>query len=286
MFQQEEDGICFFGEFSYKIFEFKYSTSEKWLIKQIVDHVNMVVDSGKDGGLTHFQFSLFESKLPTHIKPIPFFSEKYDDKSGSDHSKPSTEQFQKPIVLDKIICEAKKNESKNKHGYRYSESIKEVASFWRMLGGKNAFESLQSNFLSALPSISTTNRYINETDGYIREGVLRSHELLSYLGSRNLPFVVSISEDATRISGRVQYDSKSNEIIGFVLPIDQKTGMPIPHSYPARNANEIFQHFNRGTPIANFVNVIMAQPLADVPAFCLMIYGSNSKYTAEDVINR
>lgn len=151
---------------------------------------------------------------------------------------------------------------------------------------KNAFESLQSNFVSALPSISTTNRYIRQTDGYVCEGVLRCHELLSYLENRNLPLVVSISEDATRISGRIQYDSKSNEIIGFVLPIHQKTGMPIPHSFPAKNANQIFQHFNGGTPVAHFVNVIMAQPLADVPAFCLMIYGSNSKYTAEHVINR
>lgn len=104
--------------------------------------------------------------------------------------------------------------------------------------------------------------------------------------SRNLPLVVSLSEDATRISGRIQYDAKSNEIIGFVLPLDNKIGMPIPHSYPARSAQELFRPFSNDTSVAHFVNVIMAQPLTDVPAFYLLVYGSDSKYTAEDVISR
>lgn len=141
--------------------------------------------------------------------------------------------------------------------------------------------------MSALPSIiSTIDRYISKTDGFVAEGILRSNELLNYLESRNLPLVVSLSEDATRISGRVQYDSKSNEIIGFVLPLDNKTGMPIPHSYPASNVQEIYRLFSNDTPTAHSVNVVMAQPLADVSAFCLLVYGSDSKNTAKDVINR
>lgn len=185
-----------------------------------------------------------------------------------------------------MVAEADKNGSRSKHGFRYDENVREVASYIRMLSGKLAYETLQKNLVSALPSISTTDRYISKTDGFVAEGVLRLNELLNYLQSRNLPLVVSLSEDAPRMSGRIQYDAKSNEIIGFVLPLENKTGMPIPHSYPARNAQEIFRPFSTDTPIAHFINVIMAQPLADVPAFCILVYGSDSKYTAEEVINK
>lgn len=82
-----------------------------------------------------------------------------------------------------------------------------------------------------------------------------------------MPRVVVLSEDEARISNRVQYDAKSNEILGFVLPTDEK-GMPIPHSYPARNFGEICNHFSMKGNYAHYVNVIMAQPLAKVPAFC------------------
>lgn len=120
----------------------------------------------------------------------------------------------------------------------------------------------------------------------MHEGVLRIQSLLDYLKQRNLPKVVALSEDGTRISGAVEYHSKSNEILGFVLPIDTETGMPIAHSFPAKNLNEICGYFTNDTPVSNSVNVVMAQPMANVPPFCLLLYGTDSKYKAEDVANR
>lgn len=104
-----------------------------------------------------------------------------------------------------------------------------------------------------------------------------------YLDERKLPFIVSLSHDATRIDGRVQYDSKSNQLIGFVLPIDQETGLPIPYNYKARNAIEFVDHFSSTNPVGHFVNAIMAQPLAEFAPFCLLLFGSNGKYTTENV---
>lgn len=116
--------------------------------------------------------------------------------------------------------------------------------------------------------------------------MLRSKELLNYLTEIKLPLAVCISEDCTRIEGRTQYDSRTNQIIGFTLPIDNKTGLPTPFAFPARNSEEIFNHFSSGNSISSFVDVIMAQPLANAPPFCLAIFGSDCKYTAMDVENR
>lgn len=97
---------------------------------------------------------------------------------------------------------------------------------------------------------------------------------------------MSLSEDATRIIGRVQYDSVTNQLVGFVLPIEPTSGMPIPLSFPARNAEEILSHFTGKNVVSNYLNVIMAQPLADVAPFCLMVYGSDNKFNTHIVINR
>lgn len=80
------------------------------------------------------------------------------------------------------------------------------------------------------------------------------------------------------------YDSKSNELVGFVLPLE-KNGMPKPSSFKARSAGEIENHFLKsGQAISSYVFAIMAQPLIPgYPPFCLMIYGSDNKFTAEEV---
>lgn len=112
---------------------------------------------------------------------------------------------------------------------------------------------------------------------HITEGILRSEELRYYLDERNLPKVVSISEDATRIVGRIQYNSRTNQIVGFTLPINKQTGMPIPFSFPAKNVAEIIKHFTNGN-VSGFLNVIMAQPVDEnAPQFCLLLFGSDSE---------
>lgn len=59
--------------------------------------------------------------------------------------------------------------------------------------------------------------------------------------------------------------------------------MPIPNAFPARSCAELVKHFSIGNVPAKYVNVVMAQPLAKYPPFCLLLYGLDTKYTAEDV---
>lgn len=161
-----------------------------------------------------------------------------------------------------------------------------ISSYLRMICGRLGYDTIQKNMQGVLPSIISTNRYIKASDCHIQGGEVRSQQLLKYLEDRKLPLAVVISDDATREVGRIQYDSTSNQIIGFTLPIAEKIGMPIAGAYPARNAEEILNTFASEISISSFVIVIMAQPLADVPPFCLAMFGSDSKYTSEDVENR
>lgn len=91
-----------------------------------------------------------------------------------------------------------------------------------MISGPLAYKTLQSNLEGALPSLPSVNRYIHSSHYHIIEGILRAQELRNYLDERGLPKVVCISEDATRIVGRVQYDSRTNQLLGFTLPLNTK----------------------------------------------------------------
>lgn len=119
----------------------------------------------------------------------------------------------------------------------------------------------------------------------IREGEFRFAELKTYLQERSLPMAVWISEDGTRITCRVQYNSRFNQVVGFVLPFDDN-GLPIVGTFAATSSEKIREYFQSGR-IANYVYVIIAQSLQEgVPAFCFSFFGSDNRFTAIDVIRR
>lgn len=188
--------------------------------------------------------------------------------------------------LNMLMLAANQNASRKKEGYRYDSRIKKYASYLRMIAGPLAYETIQKNLPCSLPALTSTNRYIQKSNCQVIEGVLRCKELLQFLNERNLEKVVVISEDATRIVGQVQYNGKTNEITGFVLPINRKNGMPKPFSFPARNVDEIMQYFDHDQSISPLVNVVMAQPVGNSPPFCLLLYGTDNKYTNDDVCKR
>lgn len=243
-----------------------------------------------------FKFQIGDKKLirmaQTYVKEE--VAKKSDLKTNDSMSKVKNDNTEKMsddtkrtlFFLNKLNAATDRNSKRKKGGYRYDADIKLFSAYLRTIVGRLGYETIQKNLPCALPSLPSTNRYIQASNCRVHEGVLRSEELLVHLSSRNLPLVVSISEDATRITGQVQYDSVTNQLVGFALPINKTNGMPIPLSFPARNSGEILSHFTGKNEVANFLNIIMAQPLADVPPFCLMVYGSDNKYNAQDVINR
>lgn len=256
-----KDAFGFYAECQSR---FKFLPGDRKLIKIAIAHLNL--PKTEDDTIATKQC---ESKPAPNLNVLP------------SNSAQRTMYF-----INKLRLNAEKNFETSKNGYRYDDETKMYSSYLRMICGPFGYNILQRNLEGALPSLVSTNRYINASKFYVPEGILRIPELLKYLEERKLPLAVCLSEDATRIVGRLQYNKNTNQIVGFTLPIHNGTGMPIPFSYPAKSAQQIVNHFSFDNSISSFVNVIMAQPLGNYPPLCLSIFGSDCKYSSKDVENR
>lgn len=253
-----------FGEVNLDTFQFR--CGDVALIKELADYVKTVINKS---GLKHFTT---DSKTCEN---------EIGDKNSSDESNTRSQ-----YLLNKLLDAANRNSQRKPEGYRYDPEVKLFASYLRMITGPLSYETIHKNLPAAIPSLPSTNRYIRAANVHMQEGILRCDELRHHLESRNFPLVVSLSEDGTRVIDRVQYDSITNQLLGFVPAIDPVNGLPIPFQFPARDAEEIVSHFSNENIVASFLNVVMAQPIKDAPPFCLLIYGTDSKYCARDVVNR
>lgn len=127
--------------------------------------------------------------------------------------------------------------------------------------------------------------YVNQNKTQIIEGELRCKELNHYLESLKLQKYVWLSEDASGIVAKVEFDPKTNQMIGLVLPIDSKSGLPISFTYLARNAEEIYKNMKCNK--SSYVYIVVAQPLAEhVPPFILQIFGTDSKFNTQQILLR
>lgn len=97
-----------------------------------------------------------------------------------------------------------------------------------------------------LPSPTSIGRYLHDNRPPFIEGEMLVAQVKKYLEERNLPMVVWVSEDATRITGRLQYDPGSNQIVGLVLPLDEN-GIPKKYSFLASSAGAIENHVINNT---------------------------------------
>lgn len=83
--------------------------------------------------------------------------------------------------------------------------------FSLFVGGRLLYETLQANLTNSSPTNGTTlNRFISLNKDNIVEGEFRSGQLKEFLKKNKLPMCVWISEDATRITIKIEYNSSSN----------------------------------------------------------------------------
>lgn len=270
-----------FGAFqAAKLDTFSIEDGDRLLILELAGHVDSIFKKmGVNAALQHFGSSQNKSKVETN--------ENNQIKLPSIHSEneqhfPTLSHY----FLKKLLSAADRNSVRKKGGYRYDPEIKLFASYLRLIVGPLAYDTLNRNLEAAIPSLTSVNRYVRASKCSITEGILRCNELLLYLQKRNLPLIVGIEEDGTKVTDRVQYSSIQNQLMGFTLPLCNITGLPIPFSYPARNANEILSHFSNGNTVSSNIIVIMAQPIGNAPPFPLCLFGSDSRYTSNDVSNR
>jgi len=122
-------------------------------------------------------------------------------------------------------AEAKAKYKKNE--FKYKNSLKLIATYIFIVGGRILYDTLTANLL--LPLVSTICRTINAYSGFFIESACRVTDFKQFLQVRNLTSFIWLSEDATRITSRIQYDSSTNQLIGFVLLFDDQ-GMPLLYS--------------------------------------------------------
>ena len=148
-----------------------------------------------------------------------------------------------------------------------------------------AYTFFCQNLPEALPCLRTVQRMINSEYCNINEGEFRFDDLLKHINLYKAPKVISVGEDATRLISKVQYDSDTNRMVGFVLPCDNN-GLPLTDTFLATTFQQMEQCF-LSNDVAKYAFVYMAQPLGDnVPAFCLACLGTNNKFDFQLVQKR
>lgn len=214
-----------------------------------------------------------------------------NDKGKHDSDADRTSIVREDGFVDELWACYEQNKNRFKTGQRYTSDMKLYATYIRLLSGKLAYETSKANAQHAVPSLRAVDGYVAQHASNAVEGVLRSVELLQYLNHLQLPKIVALSEDATRVTNRIQYDSQTNQLVGFVLPLGEN-GMPIAGYNKARSAAEIEKCFYnvetcQQKKCASYVNVVMAQPLVPgIPAFCLLVFGSDAMYNTKDIEKR
>lgn len=176
----------------------------------------------------------------------------------------------------------KNSKTQSKESNRFSHDLKKLCLYIFITSGRLAYETLCSNMSNALPSITTLYRTF-DTFTKTFEGQIQMHELKTFLLKRNYPLKVFISEDQTAIVKRVRYNSHNNQMVGFVLKRSELTGFPLENQYLV---SDIKNGFENGV-LSNYAYIFMAQPLVDhAPAFCLVIFGSDNRFSADEVLKR
>lgn len=128
-------------------------------------------------------------------------------------------------------------------------------------------------------------KYISKRKQNIVEGQLRCSELAVYLDKLNAPKKVWISEDASGLVSKVQYDAKTNQLVGLVLPLDSK-GMPISYSFTPQSMVDIQKQIEEN-PKSTLVYLVLAQPLKDnTPPFILQCWGTDNTFKSIHVLLR
>lgn len=181
---------------------------------------------------------------------------------------------------------AEENAGRDPKGYRFNDSV--YLNFFGSAAikcGRGGYEFLAANLPGVVPSFKTVTRSLYDCHSSVPEGTLNIAPLVSHLKNNKLPMFVSIAEDATAVISRREYCRKSNSITGFSLPL-KSDGLPDSSLSVAKTAEDIcfmFENYDRATSAM----VVMAQPLGcNSPPFRICSFGTNNKFTAEDVENR
>lgn len=108
-----------------------------------------------------------------------------------------------------------------------------------IMGGGKFYEILSANSGGALPSRRTVDRQIKSFDIAVHEGEVNTRLLPQVLTENQLPFRVSLAEDATSVVAIREYDINSNRIFGFSLPLSSNGTNNFKNKYCSSSINNV-----------------------------------------------
>ncbi|XP_050503352.1 uncharacterized protein LOC126882436 [Diabrotica virgifera virgifera] len=154
--------------------------------------------------------------------------------------------------LLKYLLDSAIRNSKNKSGHtnKFDDGMKRFWLYIFISAGRMSYEILHSNLKNILPSVTTIHRQLEEMNN-ILEGEVRIEDLKLYLQKRNYPPIIFISEDQTALIKKVQYDSASNQMVGFVAPLQEQTRFPRINKFPVDSVSDIENAFKNKTLAIN-----------------------------------
>jgi hypothetical protein len=150
-----------------------------------------------------------------------------------------------------------------------------------LLGGPLLYDVLVANL--KIPSLRTVRREL-QMEPNIFEGELQDAQLLKFLNDHQYEKNIVISEDATKIVEKSEYDNRQDRLAGVVLPFDAN-GMPILGKNNASTVASI--KFFMTEENASYLYIIMAKPIGiKTKPFLLCYFGTSNKFNTNDVLNR
>lgn len=132
----------------------------------------------------------------------------------------------------------------------------------------------------------TVQRHLRQQSVMMAEGCLMIQELKTYLERNGYPLSICWSEDATRITGGIEYRSESDQLSGLVATLDSSTGLPIRGLFECSTPQKVISHL-RKYPVAKNVQLAMAQPISTGSSpFCCLYYCTDNKFDTQSVTTK
>lgn len=179
------------------------------------------------------------------------------------------------------------NLTSSKHSFRYEQPVKDFAASIFILGGRNVYEFIRQNIPGSIPSLPSLRSALTSSKYHFIEGEFQYERFKDFISSGNCNYAFC-GEDSTSVVPRVSYDTRSNCFVGFTLPL--KDGFPCSRYFSANSLSEL-ETWHDQVEKSSLINVHVIQAISPVnqispPPFLLAAYGTNSKYNAQDILNR
>ena len=188
-----------------------------------------------------------------------------------------------PNFFNRLLQLEKTKKQKTIKRNLYDDTVKNIALYYFLLGGRRLYESLMLNF--PFPSLSTVLRYLYEQKPPL-EGDFMFKEFSENVKENGDATKVWVSEDDTKITEGLSYNKYQNTIIGFKLPTDKETGTPKIDYFKFTSVDAVRKYL-REHQVSSYAKLLAVRALnRDSKPFILSVYGTNGSDVSEDIIKR